>query len=74
MSNNLKLIHLLLAVIREWKCPACGGKGSYLQRGFAGEQFHSHHVQCKKCEGSGYHPIAREAIQTAINPPYNIKI
>jgi hypothetical protein len=70
------MIETLLAALRQWKCPACGGKGIYQQdargrkiREAEGKpidpKYQPDPVVCKVCKGDGLHPIASEAIATA---------
>jgi hypothetical protein len=60
-------IAILTAALREWKCPACGGSGKYQQRGFVPgtTEFAEPIVNCRKCNGSGQHPIATVALKRA---------
>lgn len=74
MSRELRLatkVQILLDAIVQWKCPACGGTGKYHHRGWVPEAsyqkdaratFVNMIVPCKKCEGHGLHPIAKQAI------------
>jgi hypothetical protein len=64
MSNE-QLLFKLLEALRQWKCPACGGSGTYLQRGWKHGVFRSETVPCHKCDGHGLNPIAYAAIQLA---------
>jgi len=68
-----------LEALREWKCPGCGGKGTYQQNavGRARDEargrtpdpaFNPDPVICKVCNGDGLHPIASGAIARATNP------
>lgn len=58
-------ILILIRALKQWKCPACGGKGKYMQRGWWQRSFVSEEVTCTKCEGKGLHPIAQEALTKA---------
>jgi len=65
-------IEIALAALKEWKCPACGGRGEVELHGQKQEfertgKVRMPHplnrvVECKKCGGSGLHPTARDAI------------
>lgn len=71
--NNLnlyrwRLLHELqqqqnrvVPALRQWKCPACGGAGTYLNR--SATPPHEETVQCKKCDGDGLHPTASAALK-----------
>jgi DnaJ-class molecular chaperone len=61
MSNE-QLIFRLVEALRQWLCPACGGKKTYTQRGWEKHVFVNREVPCTKCNGTGLHPIAQEAI------------
>lgn len=74
--SDAQLLYILLEALRQWKCPACGGKGTYLNRGFKksemvdgtvliGAKFYNEEVPCTKCNGNGLHPIAAEALLAA---------
>lgn len=76
MSNSqVILITELVAALQQWKCPACGGRGEVELHGQKGEYErtgkarlphpHNRIVVCKKCSGSGLHPIAAAAIAKA---------
>lgn len=67
---------ILLAALREWKCPSCGGSGKYHQNRKDAErkaergvpldpQFNPGAVGCKICGGDGLHPTASAAIREA---------
>lgn len=79
-DENLALIVAspqLLEALKQWKCPACGGKGTYLQRGYEPQEigpdvFVNRTVACTKCKGTGRHPIAWTAIQLAEGTPLKI--
>lgn len=73
-----RTILTLVRALKQWKCPACGGKGTYLNRGFKEEKpdnrtgprlikgkFYNEEVPCTKCNGNGFHPIAYEALTKA---------
>ncbi len=63
----------LETALRQWKCPACGGRGEYEHHGQKGEYERTGRVRlphpankttaCKKCDGSGLHPIAAEMLE-----------
>jgi hypothetical protein len=47
------------AIMLMGNCGACGGSGSYKDKGFRGERgFVEEEVRCKKCGGSGIAPAA----------------
>lgn len=64
----------LRQALRQWQCPACGGRKVYMNRGFKKDgkrvegpvrvdgQFYNEEVPCTKCSGTGLHPIAYEAL------------
>lgn len=73
----------MLAALREWKCPGCGGKGTYQQNAVGREReeargrvpdpaFNPDPVPCKVCGGHGLHPIARAAIEKAEVPERDV--
>lgn len=74
MQDNQLLIFHLVEALRQWLCPACGGRKIYINRGFKEEKdnrtgprlikgkFYNEEVPCTKCKGTGLHPIAQEAI------------
>lgn len=60
----------------QWKCPACGGKGTYQQNAIGRARavargrvpdpaFNPDPVTCKVCDGSGRHPIAHAVLVKA---------
>lgn len=65
-----RLRHALM----QWKCPACGGKKIYINRGYkkdgkrvegtvqVGDMMFNEELPCTKCKGTGLHPIAQEAL------------
>lgn len=62
MTDN-RLLYLLVEALRQWLCPACGGKKIYIHRGWRGGTFVNEEVPCRKCNGTGLHPIAADALQ-----------
>lgn len=50
----------LREALEQWKCDSCGGSGFYTQKW--SKDRGSWTEQCKRCEGSGKHPIARQAL------------
>lgn len=54
----------LLAALKEWKCPACGGAGEHPRRGTSGPA----KVPCHICGQTGLHPKARDAIKAYMAP------
>lgn len=67
---------LMLDALREWKCPGCGGSGTYhhnaagraraIERGRPIDpKFQPDPVTCKVCDGNKLHPIATAAIKAA---------
>lgn len=66
----------MLEALLAWKCPSCGGKGTYQQdaSGRARKEaqgkpvdprYQPDPVPCKICDGHGLHPTARAAITKA---------
>jgi hypothetical protein len=60
-----QLILILVRALKQWKCPACGGKGKYMQRGWWQQSFVNELVTCTKCDGVGLHPTAFKALTEA---------
>lgn len=71
--NNLSLMvasPMMYQALLQWKCPSCGGTGTYKHKGFNNRGvFNSTIVPCKKCDGYGLHPIAKQAIRLADHKP-----
>ena len=44
-----------------WKCPSCGGAGTYKQKGKA-TAYEVVEVPCLVCQGNGLHPTASAAL------------
>jgi hypothetical protein len=61
LPKLIQRIEELEEALRQWKCPSCGGKGEYLQRGI-GFPAEGVEVPCKVCEGTLLHPLARAAL------------
>jgi DnaJ-class molecular chaperone len=59
----MNIIQILIDALKQWKCPSCGGSGTYLNKSYdwTGEKTEEK-VPCKKCAGNGLHPIAQEAL------------
>lgn len=62
MDAALERVRALVAALREWKCPSCGGHGEYLQRG-AEYPSEGIWVPCKVCGGKRVHPRAQQALE-----------
>lgn len=64
--DNPQLIYKLVEALKQWVCPACGGKGVYTRK-WVGEDhvFNIEPTRCRKCNGTGRHPTAHAAIQLA---------
>lgn len=52
----------LVEALREWKCPSCGGCGKYQP---TGNHPGTPKIDCKVCETTGLHPVARAALAKA---------
>lgn len=52
----------LREALRKWKCDSCGGSGQYHNRWRDANGFVDEMITCKRCGGSGLHPIAQEAL------------
>jgi DnaJ-class molecular chaperone len=50
---------IMINVLNQWKCPACGGSGQY--KGFSRNSPNG--GPCRKCGGNGLHPVATETIR-----------
>lgn len=67
----------LRKALQQWKCPSCGGTGTYQQLGRhqkegkrkAPEGKWPDRVICKKCNGTGLHPVADEALRCSLPLP-----
>ncbi len=57
-SSAEQIAHLIEA-LEQWKCPACGGSGFY--GGYSADAPDGR--PCRKCSGTGLHPVAYEALQ-----------
>jgi hypothetical protein len=77
-KNDAQKVAVLLAALKEWKCPGCGGRGEYEHHGQKQEfertgrvrlpHPHNKVTDCKKCNGSGLHPTAAAAIKEIETP------
>lgn len=59
LAIAMSYVATLEGTLREWACPSCGGKRTYLNRSKTGSEV----VPCKVCDQSGLHPLARAALQ-----------
>lgn len=58
-SELTGMVLKLRAVLWDWMCPGCGGKGTYRARTKDGSKV----VTCKKCGGDGHHPKATQVLK-----------
>lgn len=49
--------------LEQWKCPACGGNGNYLNKSRSTGVYEETTVPCTKCAGIGLHPVAIDALK-----------
>lgn len=66
MSAQVNDRATLVSALRAWACPGCGGSKVYKHRGKdrAGEWIEGFEMRpCTKCQGSGLHPTAAEALR-----------
>lgn len=72
-ASQVILLHAqigrMTCALEQWKCPACGGTGNYLNKSNASGQYEETTVPCTKCGGIGLHPIAITALRLSPHPP-----
>ena len=65
--------------LRQWKCDACGGSGEYLNKSIrypddmGPASLVEELLPCKRCEQTGLHPIARQALAPLKSDPPSLK-
>lgn len=65
-ANDGTVVAALIDALLLWRCPACGGS-----RRYTGYSVDNPNGQpCRKCAGSGLHPVARGAIEAATGEKY----
>ena len=58
MNDLGSILATLIAALEQWKCPGCGGTGSY-----RGQEVAPGGIVCRKCDGHKLHPVAFAALQ-----------